>query len=243
MTTRATFRLPLFLSVLLLPSPSAADTVQIPSDADATIFSEDVNGANGAGHLFSGRTNNGHERRALLHFDLSGIPAGSMIDSVSLRLECTRTQGGTTDFALHRMTKAWTEGPATGQGTGGGQPTVADSLDVTWRYASFTPAMTDTFVTPGGDFDGSVSAAFSVGVTGTYQTTAAQLTTDVAGWVATPSDNHGWILVTTSGGSRTTRRFDGREGSNDPLLIVTFTPPTPVEAETWGGIKGRYRGD
>ena len=62
-------------------------TVSLTAVADNTMYSESGNVSNGAGTFcFTGRTNNGDIRRALVRFDLSSIPAGSTIDSVSLAL-------------------------------------------------------------------------------------------------------------------------------------------------------------
>ena len=48
-------------------------SVDIVSDRDNTMYSESPGNSNGAGDfLFAGNTNNGHSRRALIHFDIAG---------------------------------------------------------------------------------------------------------------------------------------------------------------------------
>jgi len=114
-----------------IPHPLASTTVSLTPSADNTIYSE-AELSNGAGqNLFAGRTNQGAERRALVKFDLTGIPAGSMIDRVELSLTVNKTNFGDVAFALHPLTADWGEGASdAAQNEGRGQ--TAQPGDATW---------------------------------------------------------------------------------------------------------------
>jgi hypothetical protein len=234
-TTRA-----IVIAALMLPLGAAAEVQDIEVSADATIFEENLAGANGQGHLFVGNNADGDARRALLIFDVRSIPQGSTINSVTFSLQCTRGLGGVHQVALHRLTKSWTEGSATGTGPGGGRPSAISFLDCSWRFASFTAAATDTWLTPGGDYDPTVSATLGIGGSGSYDWSSAGLASDVSGWVNNPSSNFGWILIGDEVTIATARRFDSGEDTVLPVISVDFSPPTPVEATTWGGVKALY---
>ena len=241
MRTLTSIAAALAVAAILAPGPVSADLQQIVATRDATIFEENIVGANGKGHLFAGNNADGDARRALLIFDVSGIPSGSVVDSAYVTLECTKGLSGTHPFSLHRMTKSWTEGPSTGTGRGGGIPSALTWLDVTWYYASFTAAANDTFLTQGGDFIGAASATTAVGPDGSYGWSDSQLIADVQAWVASPASNYGWILVGDEINTANARRFDSREDTILPTLTVIFSPPTPVEAATWGKVKALYQ--
>ena len=84
-------------------------TVDITPEKDNSMFSEGNNLSNGAGsNLFSGRTEgrSGTDlRRALIKFNVSGIPANAQIDSVILRMPVMKAANNTTathNFSLHK---------------------------------------------------------------------------------------------------------------------------------------------
>ena len=220
-------------AMALVPSLAAAQpvTVTLRPDQDAGIMAEDGALANGAGVGFHvGVTNNGDERRALVRFDVSSIPAGATITSARLRLFMSRSSpGAAIDVELHRITSAWSEGPADpGQGEGQGAPATAG--DVTWTRAVYD---TVPWGTAGGDFAAAASATEAVATaTGNYTWTSATLESDVQAWVDGAA-NQGWMLVAPGAGDTQARRFDSREsatGARRPALVVTFTTPNPTGA-------------
>jgi hypothetical protein len=219
---------------------ASADTIDLVAIHDATIFSESLAGANGQGHLFAGRNLAGDLRRALLRFDLGGIPAGSLITGATLTMQCTNARPGSWPMRLHRVTTAWTEGPAVGTGMGGGKPGSISALDVTWVYASFLISSQSFWTTQGGDFD-TTSATTTVGGIGSYQWSSDGMVDEIQLWVDTPASNFGWILIGDEANLETARRFDSGEDATPPTLTVDFTPPTPVETTTWGRVKALYR--
>lgn len=207
----------------------AAVVILHPSE-DTTIYSESDN-SNALGALFAGTTPGSATRRALVGFDLvaSGIPAGSIINSVSLDLVLTKigpAATGPASFELNRLLGAWGEGSSIGSGTGG----VATTGDATWNFRLFNSS---SWAQPGGDFALTPSGTASIGiVTGSTYTFASQsgLVADVQSWLDNPSLNNGWILRASSESSVTAREFGSRESSvpQQPTLTVTYSPvPEP----------------
>jgi hypothetical protein len=144
-----------------------------------------------------GETNKASIRRGAVKFDLSGVPAGATINSVTLTLHLSKTTSGAQNAALHRALMDWGEGTSNAAlagnpngGEGGGIH--ATNGDVTWFYTFF---ITQKWTTPGGDFVATASASTSVNGVGSYQWTGAGLVGDVQQWLSNPSMNFGWIVT------------------------------------------------
>jgi hypothetical protein len=222
------------------PSPAAAAPVARPklavSPVTATLVASKDNTlienptgslSNGVGDsFFAGRTGQGSNsiRRGVIAFNLSTIPAGSTIISVTLRLHVSMTLAGTQPITLHQLLADWGEGASDAGGGGGGGAPAAPG-DATWLHRFYT---TTLWTTPGGDFTLTPSAATQVGATGFYQWRSPQMVTDVQGWYNNPSTNFGWLLRGNENSSGSAKRFDSGENStpaNRPVLIVTYLPP------------------
>ncbi len=200
---------------------------------DNSIYQEDGTRSSGVGRLFAGRTgaNAGlNLRRALVAFDLSTIPASATITSVRLELFVDRAGQNSfpNDFmTIHRVTQSWGEGTSDGGGTGA----PATTNDVTWTDRFFGG---QTWTAPGGDYVGTFSDRRTVGLAGsTAVFSSAAMVTDVVGWLASPSTNHGWIIrgdeATIEASNTNARRFHSKEiGGTPPKLIVEFTQPTSL---------------
>ena len=91
-TTCGRFQLALFILVMAVVADAFAETITLTPMMDNTIFGGVKGGGNpqdytvdtcGAGpDMFSGATNDGFPRRALLQFDIAGsLPAGAIINS------------------------------------------------------------------------------------------------------------------------------------------------------------------
>lgn len=204
--------------------------VTIHPSQDNSIYSESDT-SNALGQLYAGMTPLGAVRRALLEFDVaaSGIPSGSVIDSVSLALVLTKIgPAGTVaaTFQLHQLSSAWGEGSSSGAGAGG----VATPTDATWNYRLFN---TSPWVQSGGDYSLLPSGATSIGVAvGTAYTFSSQagLVADVQNWLNNPGLNHGWILRAADELALTAREFASRETipAQRPVLTVSYSPvPEP----------------
>jgi hypothetical protein len=211
-----------------------ADQVVLVPVADNTLI-EDPNGAFSAGrasYFFAGRVgNNGGttKRRGAIRFDLSSIPAGSTVTSVTLRLVCSAA-GSTTSqtISLRRMNASWGEGASLAFG-GGGAP--SEPGDATWVHR-FYPST--TWATAGGQFNATASASRAVAGTGTYTwSSTTQLVADVQGWVNNPATNFGWLVQGNETTLQSVKRFDSREAGAmmRPQLTVVYTPPVSNPAD------------
>jgi len=218
---------PLVALAALAPAVTA-DVLQLSATQDNTVFSE-VENSNGAGdHIFAGQNNGNHSRRALLAFDIANqIPAGSTINSVSLRLRCSQTISGSWQVDLNRLLESWGEGASDAiaqEGTGA----AAEANDATWN-TRFFPGM--PWTTPGGEFVSPASASRNViGDNAFYTWTAAGMTADVQLWLDQPSTDFGWVLKFANETiNQNAKRFDSRTNPTvnfRPRLTVDFTPPS-----------------
>lgn len=218
----------------------AASLALFPA-ADATLY-EDATGsvANGAGEfLFAGRTNltANPNRRSLLRFDLTGLPAGAVITSASLRLHMVAVITSDAQVNLHRVATGWTAGPSDPiSNEAAGVP--ASAGDVTWLHASFSTIL---WSAPGGDAAAAPSASVLIGAISDYYTwNGAGVLADVQSWAASPSANFGWMLRTDETVAQTAKRFESGNSLNSalrPLLIVEYDfVPEPTVFTLLGGF-------
>ena len=218
------------LAWVVRPPAAGADELTFSADRDNTLFSDDGTLSNGQGsYLFVGLTAQPAERRFLVHFDVSAIPAGATINSVTLTLSCSRVQSSVqTTVSLHRVSADWGEGSSNAGGQEGAGAT-ASTGDATWSHRFYD---TDTWTISGGDFVAMASAATDVTAEGFYDFSGAGLVADVQAWVDGSAGNFGWIGRTAL--SQTdAKRFDSAQNNtmeNRPVLTVDFTPPAATGA-------------
>lgn len=227
-----------FLILLSLGAwTQAQTTVTLTPSKDNTLYQNSQGTiSNGAGiHLFSGRTNSGSLRRAVLAFDLlDDIPAGATISEVSLTMNVNKQRNSATASAnmlLHRLTADWGQGTSNAGTTQDGSGTAAMTDDATWIHAFFDRI---TWANAGGDFVADPSATTEVDGLGSVTWTSATLAADVQAWVDDPASNFGWILIGDESTNGSARRFLSAESSNaanQPTLSVTFTTTTSIAAD------------
>ena len=210
---------------------AAAAIFELAPAKDNTIFEDLAGTSNGAGEYFFAGNNAGSEaRRALLQFDLSGIPLGSIVTGVSLTLVVSQqARGSDNPTSLHRMLADWGEGTSSSVD---GSGTSATAGDATWTYRFFNdPAQ--VWASPGGDFAPTPSRTIPVsGGEASYTwPTSAQLVADVQGWIDQPATNFGWILIGDESAGQTAKRLFSSENlltANRPRLTLEVTPiPEP----------------
>jgi len=216
--------LPALLLVVLFwaagPNRAGAESVTLNPAQDTFIseyisFSEPngtgadmVIGTQGANVSFK-------KNRGLIQFDVSSIPAGVVVTSVTLRLTATRNPlaPAPSDFHLHRVLRPW------------------DGLESTW---SLRLEPDEDWEAPGGqpgtDYSEAFSASVPVAGTGGYTfASTAGLIADVNAWLANPASNHGWLVKTEDElVAFTARRWSSREAASGvPVLEVQFEPAAP----------------
>jgi hypothetical protein len=218
---------------LLAASPAFGDARMLVSVRDNTLY-ESATGAlsNGAGSkMFAGTSGGGLIRRAVVAFDCSTVPPGSVITGAALRLLMTMSHAPNTFVSAHRVTQAWGEGASTApMGQGGGD--TAQPGDATWTH-TFSPA--GFWTSPGGDFVAEPSATSLIGHFGVYLWNSPGLVADVQRWVNHPGENHGWILVGEEDFAPSAKAFQTHESpfeGDQPLLLLEFLPPCPGDADS-----------
>ncbi|MFB6552021.1 DNRLRE domain-containing protein [Streptomyces sp. NPDC056405] len=95
-------------TIEIAPTPTTAQDVMISSDGPASNYDDNW-------RLSVGNTTTGSSR-ALLRFPLSGIPAGTRVDSADLKLyydQTHTTSGDEVRLEAHRATQEWNEATAT----------------------------------------------------------------------------------------------------------------------------------
>ncbi len=187
----------------------------------------------GAGtSLFAGVTNDNLLRRALLEFDIAAaIPAGSVINSVTLTLVINRSgDNQPAAMTLHALAKEWGEGNANCDSIrGGGQGIDAGFGEATWLSAQHQLL---SWTNAGGDYD-VASAAAMVPTSGDAIWDSGEnpvMVADVQAWLDDPATNVGWVVIGDEARASTARRFFSREGRTPPTLTIDFTPVGDVSA-------------
>lgn len=218
-----------FVAAALVAASSSsvlADQATFAPLKDNTLYQDPVGGtSNGMGEtMFAGNTAQSSTRRALIAFDLSGIPAGSTIQSVTLTMSMSRTRAGGQSVALYRVLADWGESTSYA-GIPGGSGSGAEPGDATWlhRFYPDTP-----WSTIGGQFTPTSSASTVVSGVAFYSWSSAQLAADVQAWVNNPGSNFGWIARGNEASGTTAKSFDTRhhaDVSKRPRLVVNFTAP------------------
>lgn len=219
---------------IALGSPLLAETITLVTSKDNSVIEPlfVTPSSNGSGDgMFAGRSGVPHIVRAVMAFDVSAIPPGSTVTSVSLQLTMTMAaQLGAPEQtqSLHRMLAAWGEGASVAFG---GTGTPAEPGDTTW-FHSFYP---DQFWTNlGGDFDSDISASAVVGTIPAggqpvpYVWSSPQMVADVQNWINNPAVNFGWMLRGDEVNEYTSRRWATREHPDPalrPALTVEYVPP------------------
>jgi len=203
---------------------AVADTTIFANQGGDTVYDATSDGS--GPNIWTAVLASGTTRRALIRFDLSGIPTGSRVVSASLDLFVVRARDEH-NTSLHRVLAAWGEGASNGGELGVGAP--AQPGDATWSHRIWP----DTRWTQrGGDFVATVSAVRSVGfgpASYTFDSTPG-LVADVQAWLQAPASNHGWIMIGDDQGIQNAKRFVSRHSgtpSARPTLVLTVQPAPP----------------
>ncbi len=210
-----------------LLAPGLAATLVLTSAADTYLFSANATvNFNGDGNgMLVGTNSAGGIGRGLVRFDLSAIPAGATVESVSLSLfvGSLATAGSGKTVALHRMLTGWNETSAT------------------WNDASAGTAWSAPGGAAGTDFAAGASTVSPGMAGGSFLalTSVAGLVADVQGWIDAPATNAGWMLRNQA---EATLRSAGRIAdlaasveAQRPTLTVTYSAvPEPGSLALFG---------
>ena len=235
----------LALALLLPAGLIRADSLILPASADTSLFEQVPDNNLGASlNLPAGLNNMGTRARELIRFDIAGsIPSNAIITSAALTVNVVQVADGVgvpSTFDLRRVLAGWTEGLGSGK-----QGSPANDGEVTWnnRIAPSTP-----WSQPGGaisnDFSGDVSTSVFINAVGSYVFGSASNTVaDVQFWLANPSSNFGWVIITESENVMGTLcRFGAREDpTNAPSLAIEFTVPVVPVIQNVQAVGGQFQ--
>lgn len=196
-------------------------TIQPDSTAgiDTGIIHDVPSNNTGINTVFSvaGPTNT---QKALIKFDLTGIPINATIVSAVLSLVCSTPSASSDSITINRSLVAWFEGNAIG-----GTTTINGS---TWNFRNHIGSV--AWTGGAGGVSGTEYAAVAtdtktVNGLGTFTWNVA---TDVQNFVSGSQINNGWWLLLASAGPRDFRSSDYSVISEHPKLVVTYTAPSSV---------------
>lgn len=186
-------------------------------------------------------------RRSLLAFDVSSIPAGAAVEDATLRLWLQTAPAAQRTYNVYSLTSPWLEG------TGNGANNSPAVNGVTWIERQFgnnlwTGAGPWDWVAGGGDFSGLTAATPTPNGSGEMNWDVAG---DVGVWVSGAGVNHGWLIADSNENSGNSQRgrFGSRENGNAaqrPVLTVTYlraavtVSTTTVETGWRGELRIRY---
>ena len=214
------------LVLLFMVGTVAADQVTLDAVKDSGFFAAVDNGEilptpnnfGGHTHVPVASANNERLNRGVFEFDLSSIPSGVTITSVSFNFEVT-LQGGpngeaAVDFALHRVTAAWDEG------TGASNIGDPEGGPVSWIMRTAA----DPWTTLGGDFDPTEVGIVFVDGPANYSISTSALVDVIQDMVDGTEANNGFLLKgAPEGVLGSAARVTTREGGNAAKLVVSFT--------------------
>ncbi len=172
-----------------------AEAAPTTTNGTATTLKIDGDGGSGA------------DLATLLSWDVSSIPAGSIVRGVSMTLSVTNATGN--DFQVYALKRRWSESETTWNAAASGTP---------WSQAG----------AKGVDDRSSTSlGTFSPGATGTYTLSLnAAGVAVVQGWVNDPSSNHGFVLANaTSADGVALASSESTTTKQRPRLSIGYDAP------------------
>jgi len=153
--------------------------------------------------------NGNPDNAALLKWDLSGIPAGSTLQSATLSINVTGASADT--YEIYELKRSWTETQATWN---------KSNSATSWQSAGAHGSLDR-----GATVLGTVTAS-AVGIRNVVLNAAGLAV--VQGWVNNPATNFGFILQDYANTIKDDLAFSSREATiaaNRPQLQVVYSPP------------------
>ncbi len=161
---------------------------------------------------------------SLVQFDLSTIPAGSVVQSAQFSLY--HSNGGNNIASIFTVSRPWSEGTGLA-GTG-----------ATWNSSDGV----NPWTAAGGDYD--PTSGVNITLPAINNWASWDLTTQTAAWLLGNVPNYGIALLEMGSGTDAFASSDNGTAANWPKLVVTFLPPCgwvpaatgvtlPATGDTW----------
>jgi hypothetical protein len=223
-------------AIVIVSVVAQGATVVVPVTQDTTLFEFSPTSNLGAARLGAGGISQlilpagtPARMRALMRFDLAGIPTGATISSAELQVTVVdHLPGGFppgSTFELHRVLKDWGEGVQAVINLG------APAIDgeATWESPKHPgPAWSGPGASGVDDAEAQISSAVAINALGAYTfPSTTDMIADVQNWLTDPASNFGWLMKSGSENvQQTARRFGNRErGAGAATLTITYTGP------------------
>jgi thrombospondin type 3 repeat protein len=203
----------LFVGLGISPSPQAdaqsSTTVQLPASADTYLSQNSANTNYGTQTSLlvdsDDPAGTGRDKRTLIKFDLSQIPAGATIQSASLKINVTNASPQ--QYNIHDLKQNWTETGATWNRYNGSSR---------WGGAGANSTTSDRGGTDFGPFRATSTGAQTVALNSAG-------VAKIQEWVNGQGSNYGFLIAPIANTSSTDGiAFSSRESSSKPVLEVTY---------------------
>lgn len=201
--------------IVLAAGPVTADTITLSPTADTRIL-DIFPTSNFGSDILSTFHADGNEQRTVVHFDLSGVPAGQTIDSATLRLHGTPFNGSTaaTSMWAFRVAAPWTESQATWLDAATGTPWASPGGELVGTGGVL---MTDPYATWTGD-QSPLPTWYELNVT-----------TLIAAYYDGTHPNYGIGLAGPLGNELVFTQSESTASPNRPALVIEYSPiPEPA---------------
>ncbi|MCK9622405.1 MAG: DUF4347 domain-containing protein, partial [Methylobacter sp.] len=224
-------------SIESLVAPSAAAQANWQGILATTTFQEGVSGYTGTTDTYLDSTLSGTNygasgtlqiitplllgstQQSLISFDLSSIPAGSIVTSASVTFTASSAIALLPSVDMYKMLSSWSESTSTWSSLGSGVSTdnseASSTADASWGAL--------------------------LGLNGTATFSSASMASTVQSWINNPASNNGWLLTA---GITSVQFYSSEEATiaYRPQLSITYTVPTPpsmdLDADNSSGATG-----
>ncbi|MCO6449426.1 MAG: DNRLRE domain-containing protein, partial [Caldilineales bacterium] len=202
------------------PMGAATCTVFQPAKGagqDAFIQLEKPTDNKGTDNELKVKTESGKLIRSVLKFDVTGLPAGALVESATLSLWVKDVKDGNASINAHALTKTW------------------DQSTVTWN---------SPWTTPGGNYGSTISTtAFTKSVKDYWATW--DVTSVASAWLNNPASNFGLILEQGVTDPKSEVKFKSNNESSDrPKLEICWRPGVTIDPNNAGqgdaGVTSSY---
>lgn len=189
----------------------------------------------------AGKVGTGSDQiKGILQFDLSSIPANSVISAATVTIRCS-SESITTDFtvSLHRGLVVWYEGIQNGAAPG------ASEDGSTWNHRNANGSVAWSGGAGGASgSDYAASATDTKTITGTNVNFAYNVLADVRLMINGDAVNNGWWLIgqqTTNSSNKGFYSSDAGNASDKPQISITYAAPGD-NISNRGILRGVLRG-
>ncbi|MEO2168391.1 MAG: DNRLRE domain-containing protein, partial [bacterium] len=191
--------------------------VQLPANSDASIEEKSKDHNHSSESEIKVKYKAGEDKRGLLSFDLSALPAGATINSAELFVNVKDAKSGLL-VELRRNTEEWVES------------------EVTWDERSSGNSWSQA----GGSFESAILATIDPSSSGSQGITSAALTDLIEDWASGAAGNYGLALVSDEQNAQEVKVYSSEDSSRAPYIDVEYCCPNTgtIVGIAWADFNG-----